>query len=56
MVGLIVAGIVAVVVAGPRAFKNVLEGTHDFADGGSVQYRNEGKAYRQKQYEKYNIK
>lgn len=52
MVGLLVTGILAVVVAGPRAFKNILGGTHDYADGFSIEYRKDAAKYKEEMYKK----
>lgn len=53
MVGLIVFGVLTVVIVGPKAFGNMLGGTHDFSDGYSVKYREEGRKYKAEQYNRY---
>lgn len=52
MLGLIVAGIIAVVVAGPKAVGNVLNGTHNYSDGFSVGFKKDSIKYRDEQYKK----
>jgi len=52
MLGLIVACVLVVVIAGPRAAKNILGGTHDYADGFSVGYKKDAQKYREEQYKK----
>lgn len=52
MVGLIVVIVLAVVVAGPRAFGNILGGTHNYADGFSIGYKKDSIKYRDEMYKK----
>ena len=52
MISALVCTILAVVIAGPKAFGNILTGTHNYSDGFSVGYKKESEKYKQEQYNK----
>ena len=52
MLSAIVCGVLAVVIAGPKAFGNILSGTHDYADGFSVEYKKDAAKYKAEKYNK----
>lgn len=52
MISAIVFGVFVVVVAGPKAVKNIMSGTHDYADGFSVGYKKDGAKYKDEMYKK----
>ena len=52
MLGYISFCIVAVVVIGPVATKNIVSGLHDYSDGFSIGFRKDAAKYKKEQYEK----
>lgn len=52
MLGLIGSVVLVIVIAGPKAVKNILGGTHDYADGFSVGYKKDAEKYKEEQYKK----
>ena len=50
--GYVLFAVFVAIVAGPRALKNVLGGTHDYCDGFSREYKKDAEKYKEEQYKK----